>query len=193
MIYLVYYTFNINKCRVYSSFIIHFKYILDELKKLLETVDTPNLMIQIAKTILQLSKPYSEAISRIFEDMVDILIAWHIDSSQSDEIISFTSNALVDLRSFWLKKLNFTITLLEQFLEDMESYLNVITIRLTWILLIFKYCGSFIFTNFCEFVKRNNHNLVFINKILKKLKSYLEDTKKLKEIENIEKVAALFK
>jgi hypothetical protein len=59
------------------------------------------------------------------KDVVDILIAWHIDSSQSEEIILFISNSLVDWRSFWLKKLDFTITLLEQFLEDIENYVVV--------------------------------------------------------------------
>lgn len=60
------------------------------------------------------------------KDVVDILIAWHIDSTQPEEVIQFTSNSLVELRSFWLKRLDFTITLLEQFLEDIESYVNVI-------------------------------------------------------------------
>lgn len=56
---------------------------------------------------------------------MDILIAWHIDCTQSDEVIEFTSNSLAELRPHWLKDMNFTINLLEQFLEDMESYLAV--------------------------------------------------------------------
>lgn len=53
---------------------------------------------------------------------MDILIAWHIDSSQPEHVISYVSSALIELRPYWLKDLEFTITLLYQFLEDMESY-----------------------------------------------------------------------
>ncbi len=44
-----------------------FKYVLNSLKKLLETVDTPRLMMQIAKTILQLSKFYPDSTFNIFQ------------------------------------------------------------------------------------------------------------------------------
>jgi hypothetical protein len=44
-----------------------FKYVLNSLKKLLETVDTPRLMMQIAKTICQLSKFYPDSTFNIFQ------------------------------------------------------------------------------------------------------------------------------
>ena len=50
------------------------------------------------------------------------MIAWHIDSSQPEHVIDYVSSALIELRPYWLKDLEFTITLLYQFLEDMESY-----------------------------------------------------------------------
>lgn len=121
------------------------KYILNSLKKLLENVDSPNLMVKIAQTILKLSNFNHEATFNIFQvnyknnkyiiinlyfsnfkkDIVDILIAWHIDPSQTDEVIESISELLVQLRPYWLKDFSFTITLLYQFIEDMESYLNV--------------------------------------------------------------------
>ena len=100
------------------------KYILNSLKRLLEITDTPNLMIKIADTIIQLSYNYPEATFGIFQDIVDILIAWHIDITQSEDLIEFISNVLMDLRPYWLRDMPFTITLLYQFIEDMESYLN---------------------------------------------------------------------
>jgi hypothetical protein len=90
----------------------------------LEIIDTPDLMIKIAETILQLSYNYPEATFAIFQDIVDILIAWHIDITQPDELIEFISNILMDLRPYWLRDMPFTITLLYQFIEDMESYLT---------------------------------------------------------------------
>lgn len=56
---------------------------------------------------------------------MDILVAWHIDCSQKNDVLEFTSKALVDLRGFWLNDIAFTTDLLYQFLEDTESYMNV--------------------------------------------------------------------
>ena len=98
--------------------------ILNALKKVLETVETPDLMIQITKTIIQVSTLFPDATLAIFQDIVDILIAWHIDCTQPDEIVEFTSSTLIELRPYWLKDMSFTITLLYQFLEDMESYIG---------------------------------------------------------------------
>ena len=53
------------------------------------------------------------------------MVAWHIDRTQTAEVINYSSKVLVDLRSCWLKDIEFTILLLNQFLEDMESYMNV--------------------------------------------------------------------
>lgn len=108
----------------------HFRYlkdninrILNELKKALEAVDTPDLMIEITKTLTQVSNLFPDATLAIFQDVVDILIAWHIDCSQTSSVIEFISEILVELRPYWLKDMHFTLTLVYQFLEDMESYL----------------------------------------------------------------------
>lgn len=58
---------------------------------------------------------------------MDILIGWHIDASQQQSIIDFTSTALISFQQFWISDINFTITLLGQFLEDMESYAEVMS------------------------------------------------------------------
>ena len=101
---------------------VYIKYILSSLKKELEIVDTPDIMMKITKTIIQISNLFPDATLAIFQDIVDILIAWHIDCSQSDQVIDFISNILVEFRPYWLKEMHFTITLLYQFLEDLESY-----------------------------------------------------------------------
>lgn len=54
------------------------------------------------------------------------MIGWHIDASQQQSVIDFTSNALISFQQFWISDINFTVTLLGQFLEDMESYAEVI-------------------------------------------------------------------
>ena len=56
---------------------------------------------------------------------MDILVGWHIDSTQKDSLIEFTSQALITFRQFWVADLYFTQDLLGQFLEDMEAYAEV--------------------------------------------------------------------
>ena len=61
----------------------------------------------------------------IFQDTVDILVGWHIDSTQKASLIQFTSQALITFKQFWVADLYFTQDLLGQFLEDMEAYAEV--------------------------------------------------------------------
>jgi len=59
------------------------------------------------------------------QDTVDILVGWHIDSSQKDKVIDYTATALTGFQDFWSVDLSFSVTLLGQFLEDMEAYVEV--------------------------------------------------------------------
>lgn len=59
------------------------------------------------------------------QDTVDILVGWHIDSSQRDKVTEFTSKALISFKQFWVSYQDFTKELLGQFLEDMEAYAEV--------------------------------------------------------------------
>ena len=56
---------------------------------------------------------------------MDILVGWHIDSTQKDKIIEHTASALIGFQQFWSADLTFSVTLLGQFLEDMEAYVEV--------------------------------------------------------------------
>jgi len=56
---------------------------------------------------------------------VDILVGWHIDSTQKDKVIEHTATALIGFQEFWSADLSFSVTLLGQFLEDMEAYVEV--------------------------------------------------------------------
>ena len=68
---------------------------------------------------------YNEFRASYLQDTVDILVGWHIDSTQKDSLIEFTSQALITFRQFWAADLYFTQDLLGQFLEDMEAYAEV--------------------------------------------------------------------
>ena len=53
---------------------------------------------------------------------VDILVGWHIDSSQKPSVRLFTSQALLKWHTFWIIDLEFSSGLLKQFIEDVEAF-----------------------------------------------------------------------
>lgn len=63
------------------------------------------------------------------QDIVDILIGWYIDPEQDADFLDQIDKALVKLQTFWLNDMNFTLTLLSQFLEDAERYVTVKAMR----------------------------------------------------------------
>ena len=54
--------------------------------------------------------------------MVDILVGWHIDSSQNPSVRSFVSEVLLGWHSFWILDLEFSSDLLRSFMEDLEAF-----------------------------------------------------------------------
>lgn len=55
------------------------------------------------------------------QDTVDILVGWHIDTSQSIETNKRISQCIFRLSTYWTADMSFTLGLLEQLLEDMSS------------------------------------------------------------------------
>ncbi|KAK2173298.1 hypothetical protein NP493_886g00000 [Ridgeia piscesae] len=77
---------------------------------------------QVFSSHVRVSSEIPQVFSSHFRDTVDILVGWHIDATQKEALTSYTSNALVSFRQFWLADIHFSLTLLGQFLEDMEAY-----------------------------------------------------------------------
>ncbi|GFQ70201.1 hypothetical protein TNCT_391641 [Trichonephila clavata] len=96
--------------------------IMGKLQSALEVADVPYLLIAIVNVITEIANRYPEVFSKHFSDTVDILIGWHIDATQQQSVLEFTSNTLIGFQQFWISDISFTVTLLGQFLEDMESY-----------------------------------------------------------------------
>lgn len=57
----------------------------------------------------------------MFQDIVDILVGWHIDTSQSIDTNKRISQCIFRLSTYWTADMSFTLGLLEQLLEDMSS------------------------------------------------------------------------
>ncbi|XP_047215191.1 serine/threonine-protein kinase SMG1-like [Girardinichthys multiradiatus] len=96
--------------------------VMSNLQSILENVDTPELLCQSVKCILQVARCYPHVFSTNFRDTVDILVGWHIDHTQRQALTQQVSAWLQSLEQFWVADLTFSTTLLGQFLEDMEAY-----------------------------------------------------------------------
>ncbi|XP_029946461.1 serine/threonine-protein kinase SMG1 isoform X1 [Salarias fasciatus] len=96
--------------------------VMSNLQSILENVDTPELLCQSVKCILQVARCYPHVFSTNFRDTVDILVGWHIDHTQKHTLTQQVSGWLQSLEQFWVADLTFSTTLLGQFLEDMEAY-----------------------------------------------------------------------
>ncbi|XP_035470486.2 serine/threonine-protein kinase SMG1 isoform X2 [Scophthalmus maximus] len=96
--------------------------VMSNLQAILENVDTPELLCQCVKCILQVARCYPHVFSTNFRDTVDILVGWHIDHTQKHALTQQVSGWLQSLEQFWVADLTFSTTLLGQFLEDMEAY-----------------------------------------------------------------------
>ncbi|XP_020505278.1 serine/threonine-protein kinase SMG1 [Labrus bergylta] len=96
--------------------------VMSNLQSILENVDTPELLCQSVKCILQIARCYPHVFSTNFRDTVDILVGWHIDHTQKHSVTQQVSYWLQSLEQFWVADLTFSTTLLGQFLEDMEAY-----------------------------------------------------------------------
>eukprot|EP00064_Thunnus_orientalis_P012320 superscaffoldBa00001877_g12355 len=99
--------------------------VMSNLQSILENVDTPELLCQSVKCILQVARCYPHVFSTNFRDTVDILVGWHIDHTQKQSLTQQVSGWLQSLEQFWVADLTFSTTLLGQFLEDMEAYAEV--------------------------------------------------------------------
>lgn len=95
---------------------------MSQLQSILENVDRPDLLVATVDAILLIIDAYPATFTNHFRDTVDILVGWHIDSTQQKSVVTYASRCLQKLRTFWIADLQFTLTLLGQFLEDMESY-----------------------------------------------------------------------
>ncbi|XP_014680473.1 PREDICTED: serine/threonine-protein kinase SMG1-like, partial [Priapulus caudatus] len=93
-----------------------------QLQVALETAVMPDVFTATVDLLLQIVKIQPKCFNTHFRDTVDILVGWHIDSTQRESLIVYAAAALTSLQQFWVGDLSFSVTLLGQFLEDMEAY-----------------------------------------------------------------------
>ncbi|CAB1350340.1 unnamed protein product, partial [Coregonus sp. 'balchen'] len=60
--------------------------VMSSLQSILENLDTPELLCQSVRCILQVARCYPHVFSTNFRDTVDILVGWHIDHTQKQSL-----------------------------------------------------------------------------------------------------------
>ncbi|XP_050421824.1 serine/threonine-protein kinase SMG1 [Adelges cooleyi] len=95
--------------------------ILENMHMTLESIDSSELITITADVAINFSDVYCQAFEPFFKDTVDILVGWHIDTSQSIQTNKCISNCIYRLSTYWTADMSFTLSLLEQLLDDMSS------------------------------------------------------------------------
>lgn len=95
--------------------------LIELLKDFLEQTDIAKVFLSIMEAITKFARNYPKSFEPHFSDVVDICIGWHLEVEQENKIKYECSRLLQALSKFWLKDLKFTIKLLGQFMEDIES------------------------------------------------------------------------
>lgn len=96
--------------------------IVEGLQGILEGTETPEVMVATVDVLRELNLTHSHVLNNYFQDVVDILVGWHIDHHQSPEVMKYVSLALQSFSPLWQINVSIATTLLSQFVEDMEDY-----------------------------------------------------------------------
>ena len=100
--------------------------ICKDLQEELEVTESPFAMMAIVDIFVVISWWRPNIFESRFQDIVDILVGWHIDSSQKLSVRNYTSNMLLGWQKFWMKDNESSMELLKQFIEDLTEDLNTL-------------------------------------------------------------------
>lgn len=98
--------------------------LMAQMKLALESTDLPELLIASVEVILIMIEIYPESFQKHFRDTVDILVGWGLSLMQPNSLINFAVESLKKLEMYWVSEYSFAMSLLKQFLEDTEGYLD---------------------------------------------------------------------
>lgn len=92
--------------------------LLDLLKDYLEAADTVEAFVAIIEIVGELSNRYHNHFKPHFNDVVDIVVGWHLETDQSADVKRHCTKVLLSFKHFWYEDMKFTLNLLSQFIED---------------------------------------------------------------------------
>ncbi|GBC43817.2 serine/threonine-protein kinase SMG1 isoform X3 [Rhizophagus irregularis DAOM 181602=DAOM 197198] len=99
--------------------------LLQDLEGLLDSMDRSDCFPGILEVLEKIAEKYPQEFGERFQDVIDLLVGWYIDTSVSDSLQSLIAETFKKLRPFWSQYLNFAYELMSHFLADMEVFTGV--------------------------------------------------------------------
>lgn len=87
----------------------------------LEKEDNADSFIAITKVLVVIAQNYTRHFKPHFENIVDIMIGWHLESQQGKEVKHHCSIALQSFRKCWINDTDFSKNLLRNLTEDVDG------------------------------------------------------------------------
>lgn len=97
--------------------------LLNKTKRAFEESDSSELLIGFTEIFLAAAKVNPKAMIVHFQNVVDIIIGWHVNSHTacSSSLSANLSRALIGFKQFWVNDIQFATSLLNQFVEDFQN------------------------------------------------------------------------
>ncbi|KAK9695390.1 Serine/threonine-protein kinase smg-1 [Popillia japonica] len=97
--------------------------------KTIETTDNVDVFKTGLEDLVNLIELYPNDFYPLFKDTIDLLIGWHVDHTQLLSNIEFISKCMQKLSKYFQINIDFSVTLILHFMEDIESYSNDLSKR----------------------------------------------------------------
>ncbi|KAI9495515.1 hypothetical protein BDB00DRAFT_927415 [Zychaea mexicana] len=105
------------KCQLYDLS----SNIMSSMILFLDAMDTPDYLPEVLQVLDILATSCPTTFSEKFQDIIDLLVGWHIDTGLSEHRRSLLRDIYKKFRPFWPSRLTFAFELLQHFLSDMQS------------------------------------------------------------------------
>lgn len=100
----------------------HIDTLMKNLVTIIETVESAAVFKSILDVLMMVVEIYPDNFFPLFRDTIDLLFGWHVDHTQPLNIIEFISRSLQRIPKHFQFYSEFSISLLENFLEDIVNY-----------------------------------------------------------------------
>ncbi|XP_050074132.1 serine/threonine-protein kinase Smg1 [Anopheles maculipalpis] len=98
------------------------KWLLGVLQEILETTDVLDVFVLVTDVIVELADRYPRPFSSHFSDIVDIVVGWQLESTQSAKVKVHCARVLLAFQPYWCEQRDVTFNLLEQLTEDIDAH-----------------------------------------------------------------------
>lgn len=100
----------------------HIEQLINSLVGIIETTENADLFKAILDILVTVVEMYPSDFYEQFRDTTDLLFGWHVDHTQPMSMIEFISRSLQRISHHFICNLDFSVQLIENFLEDISNY-----------------------------------------------------------------------